>query len=266
MRLAELQRAFLESVVRESDGASLPLSNRSRISPQRSLEIYRSNYVGGRTEALRAIYRGCERLVGEQCFEEMARRYIWAHPSRSGNLNEEGERFPEFCETLPFIAEVPYLPDVARLERAWQQSFDAPEDERRVEPEDLAEIAFADPDEVALVPRASLRLIRSPYPALKLWEFATAEEGPELSPPALDAGPDWLVVGRHGMRMRIDRVEENTWKTLEAAISGNTLSEIADIAGTGDAGRLSALLGEMIERGWIAAFRALWKDRNAAVR
>ena len=51
-------------------------------------------------------------------FGEAARQYIVGHPSLSGDLNDYGGEFAQFLAAYPHAADLPYLPDVARLEWA----------------------------------------------------------------------------------------------------------------------------------------------------
>ena len=55
-------------------------------------------------------------LVGEEFFSALARAYGMAHPSDNPDLNRFGAAFAGFLRDFPHVAELPYLPDMARLE------------------------------------------------------------------------------------------------------------------------------------------------------
>src|SRR5689334_21117181 len=64
------------------------------------LQVYRNNVFASLTEALAAVYPVVKRLVGEPFFNQLARRFIRRHPSRSGNLHDFGAELPAFIATL----------------------------------------------------------------------------------------------------------------------------------------------------------------------
>jgi hypothetical protein len=55
----------------------------------------------------------------------MARVYLVENPPRSPVIFEYGGSFADFLERFEPLAGYPYLPDVARLERAWLDAFHA---------------------------------------------------------------------------------------------------------------------------------------------
>ena len=57
----------------------------------------------------------------------MARAYIAAEKPRYALIIHYGESFPDFIEAFEPARELAYLPDVARLESAWVESYHAAE-------------------------------------------------------------------------------------------------------------------------------------------
>ena len=99
-----------------------------------------------------------------------------AHPSRSYSLNELGRRLPEFVRR----ARVPrptFCGDLARLEWAVAEVFDAPETQALGEPE-LSALASSDWERARLVPVAALRLVALDWDAHEwLASFREGERG-----------------------------------------------------------------------------------------
>src|SRR5687768_16032631 len=87
------------------------------------LQVYRNNVFISLRQALADVYPVVQRLVGEEFFNQLARRFVREHPSRSGNLHDFGREFAGFLATLPDLTELPYLPDVAALEWALHEVF-----------------------------------------------------------------------------------------------------------------------------------------------
>jgi hypothetical protein len=113
-----------------------------------------------------------KRLVGAPFFHAAVDAFVRAHPSTSGDLNVYGDAFASFLEGYAPAAELPYLPDVARLEWAIDESSRAPDHDRAPEAV-LAALSAAPPDRLptlrlALAP--SCRLVASNFPIYRIWQ------------------------------------------------------------------------------------------------
>lgn len=116
-QLADFYDAFLDAVV-----AGKPKSLGAFLEPRNTPEnviVYRNTVFRGAADALATAFPAVARLAGTNYFEAIAIAYVEAHPPRSRTLVGYGAQFPEFLETAPGIDAAPYLPDVARLDRAW---------------------------------------------------------------------------------------------------------------------------------------------------
>ena len=65
------------------------------------------------------------KLVGDEFFAAMAGVFLRAHPPRSRMLMLYGDGLPAFLAEFPPVAQLGYLPDVARLEQAMRESYHA---------------------------------------------------------------------------------------------------------------------------------------------
>jgi hypothetical protein len=100
--LATFQRGFIAAIDAPATG---PLS------------VYRNTVVHGAVEALRSNYPVVAQIVGEEMFEAIAVEHNATTPPRSPVLANYGEQFAEWLGVQAWIADLPYLPDVARVER-----------------------------------------------------------------------------------------------------------------------------------------------------
>lgn len=100
--LATFQRRFVEAIDRPVTGP---------------LAVYRNTVIHGAVEALAANYPVVRRLIGEELFEAAAADFATAFPPRSPALALYGEAFPEWLTRQPWAGELPYLGDVAQVER-----------------------------------------------------------------------------------------------------------------------------------------------------
>src|SRR5205807_2161977 len=124
-RLAERQRTFSAALL-DSDLPAPPglLGPDGEPSPRR-FSVYRNNVVVGLVEALKANYPAVCRIVGEDFFGAMARDYVVARPPTSPILLDYGGDFAAFIAGFEPTANLPYLADVARFERAWSEAYHA---------------------------------------------------------------------------------------------------------------------------------------------
>lgn len=185
------------------------------------LQVYRNNVFLSLRQALADVYPAVRRLVGEEFFNQLARRFVREYPSRSGNLHDFGRELAQFLWVLPDLRELPYLPDVASLEWALHEVFH----EAEARPFDFSKLAGPENTTVPLHPAA--RLIASRYPVLAIWEANQAEEVPSVD---LDAEGDWLLVIRRDLKCEVERLSAGEFALLSALAQGMTLGEACGAA------------------------------------
>jgi hypothetical protein len=122
--LAQLQQDFSAALAAPRGADLVPAGLRDAISADqaqrtaRRFALYRNNVRLARMNAVTGAYPVIAAIVGEEFMTGLAREYALTHDSASGDLNEYGEHFGDFLAGFAPAAELPYLPDVARLE--WQ--------------------------------------------------------------------------------------------------------------------------------------------------
>jgi hypothetical protein len=200
--------------------------------PSPGLAVYRGNVFGNWAKALAGAFPIVRKLLGEEFFDAMARQYARAHPSRSGDLNRYGDRLPEFVADFPHTADLPYLPDVARMEWLAHRAWFA-EDPASFDTSALSRI----PSEryPALRPRlaAACAVLESAWPLGRLWTIHQDDyEGAfEVD---LDAGPDRILVHRPRWRAQVLSLSPGDFRFLGGAVRGETLGESLEAAAVVD--------------------------------
>ena len=86
---------------------------------QPGFAVYRNTVMKGCVDALQANYPSIAGLVGEAWFRAAAVVHARAHPPLRPTLLDYGAGFAEFLAAFEPARELPYLPDVARLDRCW---------------------------------------------------------------------------------------------------------------------------------------------------
>ncbi|MEI2298608.1 DNA-binding domain-containing protein [Ensifer sp. MJa1] len=163
--------------------------------------VYRNNVTVSLIEALAATFPATMRITGEPFFRAMARFHVRETPPTSPLLFEYGQDFPAFIARYEYARSMPWLADVARIERAWLDAYHAL-DAVPLTPEALA--AFP-PDRLggAVFERhPAARIVRSAFPAVTIFAANRASDpvGPiETSAPesALITRPELDVAVRH---------------------------------------------------------------------
>src|SRR5476649_1514349 len=87
--------------------------------------VYRNNVTVSLIDAVAAIYPAVQRITGVEFFRAMARFHIRATPPKSPLLFEYGRDFPAFIEQYEYAGAMPWLADIARIERAWLDAYHA---------------------------------------------------------------------------------------------------------------------------------------------
>ena len=156
--LLESQRHFGAALLDPVIAAGMP----------RGFAVYVGNIRGNWTRALAAAYPIVRKIVGEGFFEKLAWDFARAHASTSGDLNEFGERLPDFLAAGSNTRELPYLPDVATMEWLAHRAYYAANPAAT----NVARLAAMDPADHARLPIARApgsALYGSQWPLMRIW-------------------------------------------------------------------------------------------------
>ena len=86
--------------------------------PARRFAVYRNNVIVSLVGALADTFPVLRQLVGDEFFDAMAGLYVRAHPPTSPVLAHYGEGLADWLAAFDPARALPYLSDMARLERA----------------------------------------------------------------------------------------------------------------------------------------------------
>jgi hypothetical protein len=158
------------------DGQSAPAGKR--------FSVYRNNVVVSLTEALATGFPVIAKLLGPNNFQAVMGEFLRAHPPRSPLMMHYGAALPDFLQTFPPLAHLPYLPDVARLELALRTAYHAA-DADPMSP-DLLDRFSPDAMLVAQFQLApATTVLQSPWPIYAIWQF-NMNDGPNPTATAQD--------------------------------------------------------------------------------
>jgi hypothetical protein len=257
--LREIQRAVARSILSPDDREALRHIADDAIAAADRLGIYRNNAAATLVGALRLAYPVVAKLVGPEFFEGVARVFIARHPPRTAYLNDYGAELADFLGAFPAAAELPYLPDVARLEWAVSSALNAP-DVPALEPAALTALAASEHGRVRFVPHPSVRLLSVHYPADVIWRAVLGGDDAALAAIALTVEPIWLVAHRGSEGIAVRRLTQEEARLTATLCSGAALSEAMPER---DSAVFVALLADYLAQGRFAGFATLDPDQAA---
>jgi len=251
--LHDLQRGFAAAIFGEGDETLADKVRDGRFPGARLVQIYRNNTFASLTAALEAVYPVVFRLVGEGFFRYAADTYIHAHPSTSGNLHDFGGRFAAFLAAFPPAANLPYLPDVARLEWAYHRVFHAA-DHPPLPLEELALVPPAQHGQLVFGLHPATRLLESDYPVLRIWQVNQPDAADQ--PVDLGEGGDRLLVFRRALDIEFKRLSAGELRLLRAFSVERSFAEASAAALEAEAQLdLAEILRQHVQLGTVASFR-----------
>jgi len=220
-------------------GGATPLPAEERVA------VYRRMYLARLVDVLREDYPRVSDVLGAERFAEVARSYVAAFPSTQPSARHVGAAFPDFLAVAG--SDVPaFLPDLARLEWARLEVFDAP-DVRALTLADLEAIGATDAPALsfALVP-ACIVLVAA-WPVHEVWKESAA--GARLTP-ARTA----LRVWREGFSVYHACMDASEEAALARVAADATFAEVCEVfaerVSLEDAARQAgALLARWLEDG-----------------
>src|SRR5262245_45099945 len=263
--LRELQLQFLaalappEAAMRDSSAERTLLelvNGRGALGPAERLEIYADMYRSRLIDVLREDFPRLAALLGDSEFAALACRYLARHPSTHASVRHVGRAFAHFLAAEAAVP--PYLADLARLEWARVEVFDAPDAETL----HLSDLTSAAPPEwpaLRFRPIPACRLVESAWPVHEIWDVAEA--------PVADRQRDWsrgafaVRVWREGWSVShaaMGLVEQRSFRLLQ---QGEPFARLCaavgdDLDADGAAREVGGLLARWIADGLLARVMA----------
>lgn len=199
---------------------------------QPGFSVYRNTVMTGCIDALLANFPAVARLVGEAWFRNAAAVYVRQELPRDARLLFYGGSFPDFLAHFPPASELPYLPDVARLDRFWIECHAARDDDAQ----NPAELFGLAPDALGaaiVCPRASTRWKWfHDLPIYTIW--SANRDATSRCDDLIWRGEGALLV-RRGAEVRAMEIGAAHCTFLDACAAGRTLADAAVAALEADA-------------------------------
>ena len=251
MRLSDFQNGFAAALWRTPPSSAPADAALSNVVQHPAFAVYRNTVTKGCIDALQANYPTVCALVGEAWFRAAAHLHAQAHPPQDARLTHYGDGFAAFLQHFEPAAELPYLPDVARLDRCWTESHLAADADAL----DATWLAAQDTSTLATVtlrPHPATRWHHSTaHPAFALWQ--AHREGLTL-PADINWQGDGGLLTRPQGAVQWTALPAAGAAFLNACANGDRLEAAALAALAAEPGAdLGSLMGLLLHAGALAA-------------
>jgi hypothetical protein len=240
--LPELQRLFFGALHGEPAAPLLDAVVPSvGLSAAERLDIYRGMYFWRLRGALAEDYPKVAKVLGEDAFSDLARAYLLAHPSRHPSLRHLGAAMPAFLAGHEASGTPPWAADLAALEWARVEAFDAPD------------VPVLSADDLRRVPAdrwPGLRFELTPCVRVLACSWAVQEPWSDPAGRAPAPKPTELRVWRRAgdvLHLAMDDLEAPAFSRLAA---GGTFADVCDALDEAAAPDAPRVAGELLAR-WL---------------
>ncbi|WP_095077393.1 DUF2063 domain-containing protein [Pseudomonas sp. Irchel s3h17] len=217
------QATFAAALLDPSLACPSGLFSSNGAAPDSRFAVYRNNVQSSLINALADSYPVVLQLVGDEFFRAMARAYVQGAPPRHAVINDYGHDFADFIQGFAPAAGVPYLADVARLERLRINAYHAA-DAAGIDPMQLAAV-LNEPDTLAQLRiqlHPSLFTLCSPYALVSVWN---AHQGDDLPASLAPYQEQCALILRNGLQVEVFAIDQGAACFIERLQAGDCLEQ-----------------------------------------
>lgn len=208
--------------------------------PDSRFSVYRNNVQSSLINALADSYPVVTQLVGEEFFRAMAAIFVQSQPPQTPLMSGYGDTLATFIAAFEPAASLPYLADVARLERLRTLAYHAA-DANPVHPEQIS-AALADPQalsELSFELHPSLHLVDSDYAVVAIW--AAHQQDASLAQINVNLGQHALVL-RNELDVEVFALDHGASVFIRHLLAGQPLLAAVQASPPFDLSQTLALL------------------------
>jgi len=243
---SEFQRAILTG----DDSILTEILDSPKETRETLFGVYRYAYGSRLVEAMRSDHELLHRFLGDEMFDDMGHAYVKARTSEHPNLRWFSQGLPDFLKSTEPYSNHPVLADLAALEKALNDAFDAREGPV------LALEAMA-----GFAPELWSRLVFQPDPsairidlstnAAAIWMALKADEAPPEA--EMLAEPARLLVWRQDTTPMFRELPAEEAMMWDEASSGIPFGVLCEMLATYDDPDNASARGATYLHGWITA-------------
>lgn len=227
--LEDFQRQFMEAVLGQDDSILKDIKPSSKEKRETLLNVYQHAYGARLEEFLGNDYPLSLAYTGEELFSALCTAYASAHPSDNPNARWYGRHFPGFLQAHPSHASNPEIAELASLEQALNNAFDAKDEP----PLTLVALTLIAPDEwgeLTFKPHPSTCRLTHNTNAAEIWAALSKEQTP---PGAMNLeNPGELIIWRGEKRARYRPMAYDEAMIWDQAMKGANFAALCEMLGT----------------------------------
>jgi len=248
--LARQQSDFQRAILTGDDSILAEIPDSPKETRENLFGVYRYAYSSRLVEAMRNDHKLLHIYLGDEMFDAMGHAYVAANPSQHPNLRWFSGSLPDFLKSAEAYGKHPVLSDLAALEKALNDAFDA---------EEAPVIGLA--DMAGFAPEAWAGLTFRPHPsalrldlstnAASVWLALKADEEPP-DPVGLDE-PSRLLVWRKDVTPVFRELGAEEAMMWDEAATGIPFGVLCSMLATYDDPDSAAARGAAYLHGWVTA-------------
>ena len=223
--------------------------------------IYRNGYYRSAIDSMGSNYPAVLALLGEDYFRGLAKQYVTQFPPSAGSLVGYGGEFASFLAEHDISQQLPYLSDVAKLDRAWLNVYFAAENA----PITVDEIStlMGRVDDIAMHQLelcTAIDIVSLDYAVTPVWQILK-ETGRLNTAIEVIKKPEYVLLWRQHSEVLIRPLTSVEFKFLSGLNTGLNLGEAAEIAVLDDSDfNLSEFFSNLITAGLLATTQKLVRE------
>ena len=243
--LDNMQQKFWSGLTSEDNSVHACINSNLMFDKNERMDVYRTNARSLYVSVISDDYPVCKKILGDDYFKLIAKKYYQSHPSLSFDLNEYGNDFAGYLETLLIerseLKDYSYLADLAILENAVKKAHYAKD-------EAVFSLAGYELDENSIFSlRADVAIQQSSYPVHTLWHM---HQGTCESPVIENDKDEYhLCVFRDNYNVNVCELEAHVFSLLKCIKSNYTLGEIINTAN--ETMKVNQALEYALIRNWL---------------
>ncbi|MBR0799218.1 putative DNA-binding domain-containing protein [Bradyrhizobium jicamae] len=247
---ARQQSEFQRGILAGDDAILAEILDSPRETRATLFGVYRHAYGSRLVEAMRNDHELLHRYLGDDTFDEMGHAYVKARPSEHPNLRWFSQGLPDFLRSSEPYSNHPVLADLAALEQALNDAFDAPEG-AVLALEAMAGFAPERWNGLVFTPHPSARRIELSTNAAAIWMALKDEE----TPPEAEtlAEPSSLLIWRQDTTPMFRELPVEEAMMWDEAGNGIPFGVLCEMLATYDDPDGAAARGATYLHGWITA-------------
>jgi hypothetical protein len=247
---ARQQADFQRGILTDDDTVLAEIQDSPREKRETLYGVYRYAYGSRLVEAMRNDHELLHLYLGGEMFDEMGHAYVKARPSEHPNLRWFSQGLPEFLKTAEPYCNHPVLSDLAALEKALNDAFDAAEGSV-LELDAMAAFAPEAWPDLKFRPHPSAARLDLSTNAAAIWLALKNDETPPDA--AALQEPSRLLIWREGVTPMFRDLPPEEAMMWDEAANGIPFGVLCEMLATYDDPDGAAARGAGYLHGWITS-------------